>query len=277
MFAFEKMGLGKLNATVNAWSPEDARWYGFRNWSLRELQTQDDSVRLHSLSKGIRSALVSVGVRTAYAPNVAAMSAVIANPEDMTKKILLERTELYRNAEFPADGVFIGPGQAFVASTSGCPLIIATAGEHMIVAHAGRDSLIERNAVLGKPSRRHVSVVYAIIEELLKKGESLNEIVMCMMFSVPAESFDHHPMHPEYGTYNRELIKMIDMLWDGSTVRKNGCVFLDLESVFVNQAREIGVRCAWAIHSLREFPALAHTRDGKDPSRRNLFVVKRNV
>ena len=122
-----------------------------------------------------------------------------------------------------------------------------------------------------------MSVVYAIIEEFLKKGEQLNEIVMCMLFSIPTGLFDHHPMHSEYGAYNRALVSLVDTLWYGSTVRKDGNVFLDMESIFVNQAREVGVRRAWATHSLREFPALAHTRDGKDPSRRNLFVVKRNT
>jgi len=277
MFAFNTVPVGKLTAAVNAWSPDDAKQYRLQNWSLRPLQTQSDTFKHHALANGLRAALVSIGTKTAYAPSVAAMSAVIASPEDLRKNKMRLGADLYRNPDLPADGVFLQPGEAFVMSGAGCPFIIATAGEHMIVAHAGRKSLAETDAVLGRPSRRHVSIVYAIIEELLKKGEPLNEIVLYMMFCIPAELFDHHPMHPEHSEYNRKLVELVDTLWNGSTFQKDGNVFVDLESIFVKQAREMGVHRAWATHSLREFPALAHTRDGKDPSRRNLFVVKRNA
>lgn len=271
------VSLGHSDVTVSAWTPEDANRYGFSNWSLKPIQTRDDATRHHALANGLRAAISSMGARRAYAPNVAMASATIISADELKKRILLGNIELYRDKEVPADGVSLRPGDAFVMSTAGCPIIIATAGEHVIVAHAGRDSLIERNAVLGKPSRQHMSIVYAVIEEFLKRGESLNRIAMCMLFSIPTELFDHHPRHPEHGAYNRALVTMVDTLWHGSTVRKDENVFLDMESVFVNQAREMGVRCAWATHSLRNFPSLAHTRDGKDPSRRNLFVVKRNA
>lgn len=280
MFAFDAVPVGKLTATVNAWSPQDALIYRLTNWSLKSIQTQNDATKNHELAYGLDAAINHIGAKTAYAPSIANMSAIVAHQEDMKKnRIRLRESEMYRNPEYPADGVFLQPGEAFMMSAAGCPFIIATAGEHMIVAHAGRDSLVERNAVLGRPSRQHVSIVYTLIEEFLKKGEPLNEIVMYMMFCMPAELFDHNPMHPdrEHSEYNRKLIQMVDILWNGSTFRKNGNVFLDLESVFVKQAREMGVHRAWATHSLREFPDLAHTRDGKDPNRRNLFVIKRNA
>src|SRR3989344_558150 len=206
MFAFDTVPVGKLTATVNAWSPDDAKRYQLKNWSLRSLQTQDDAFKHHALANCLRVALGSIGVKTAYAPSVVAMSAVMAHPEDIKKNRIQLGIDIYRNPECPADGVFLQPNEAFVMSGAGCPFIIATADEHMIVAHAGRDSLVERNAVLGRPSRRHVSIVYAIIEEFLKKGEQLNEIVMCMLFSIPTGLFDHHPMHSEYGAYNRALV-----------------------------------------------------------------------
>lgn len=276
MYGFS-VSLGHSDVTVSAWTPEDAHRYGFSNWSLKPIQTRDDTTQHHALANGIRAAISSMGARRAYAPNVAMASATIISADDLKERILLGNIELYRDKKVSADGVFLRPGEAFVMSAAGCPLIIATSGEHVIVAHAGRDSLIERDAVLGKPFRQHVSIVYAIIEEFLKKDEPLNGIAMCMLFSIPTELFDHHPRHPEHGAYNRALITMVDTLWHGSTVRKNENVFLDMESIFVNQAREKGIRRAWATHSLRDFPALAHTRDGKDPSRRNLFVIKRNA
>ena len=277
MFAFNNVPVGRLDATVNAWSPDDALQYGVESWSLRQMQTQDDAVRDPSLARGLRIALA--GVKTAYAPNVAVSSAAVVPTENLKKnKIQLRGTSIYRNKEAPADGVFLNRDEAVVMSGSGCPIIIATAGRRMVVAHAGRDSLIERSAVLGMPTRRHVSVVNAIIEALLGKGEPLNGIVMCMLCSVPAELFEHRFDHPQYGSYNHALVNFVDARWPGCTTRRgNVAVFLNLESVFTAQALEAGVWHTWAMSSLRDYTALAHTRDGKCPSRRNLFVVKRNT
>jgi len=270
--------VGRTKVTVGAWSPDDAKRCKLSSWSLRTLQIQEDIFKHHALANGVRAAIDSVGAQRAYAPSVVTANAVVVSSAELENRIPLGKSiVLYRNKDIPADGVFLEPGEAFVMSGAGCPVIIAIAGEYMIVAHAGRDSLIERNAVFGKPSRKRVSIVYAMIEALAKRGAAPEDINMCMQFSIPTEMFEHSPDHPEYGAYNRALATLADTLWHGCVIRKNGSVFLDMESLFVEQAREVGIRCVWAMNSLAEFPALAHTRDTTDPSRRNLFVIKRNT
>lgn len=274
------ISVGWSEVEVNAWTPEDALRYGVQNWSLRPIQSQKDVERHHTLANGLRATLSSIGTQTVYAPNVSMMSAaVVPSGELMTSQIRLNGASIYRNKDLPADGTFLGPEEAFVASAAGCPLIIANDKRYknVVVAHAGRDSLVERSSVNGKPSRKHVSVVYSIVEALKERGATVGEINMCMLYCIPAEVFEHRLDHPQYGSYNHALGKLVDTLWPGCTSKKDGSMFLDLESLFIAQALESGVKHTWAMNSLSDFPALAHTRDGKDPSRRNLFVIKRNA
>lgn len=274
------VSIGWSEIEVNVWTPEDALRYGVQSWSLRPIQSQEDVTKHHTLANGLRATLSSIGAQRVFAPNVAEMSGVVVpSGELMANPIRLNGTCLYRNKDLPADGTFLEPNDAFVASTAGCPIVVASDKRHrtMLASHAGSRSLLEGEAVLGKPRRKHVSVVYSIIEALKERGARAGDITMCMMYCIPAEVFEHRLDHPQYGSYNRRLGEMVDALWPGCTVRKNNAVFLDLESLFIAQALESGVRHTWAMNSLSDFPALAHTRDGKDSSRRNLFVVKRNA
>ena len=272
------LGIGSARMEVNAWSPDDAKMHGLTGWSLKPMQSQQDVFTNQALANGLRAAFVSIGAYEAYAPNVATASAHIVDTNELTTSIELGvEMSISRNKELPADGVFLQRGKTFVMSGAGCPLIIATAGEHTIVVHAGRDSLVERNAVLGKPSRKHISIVYAIIDGLLGKGALLNEIAMLMMFSIPVGMFEHRPDDPKYGAYNKALDGLVGKLWPDGIVRRDGSMFVDLESIFLAQVRESGIRRVWTTHSLEEYPDLAHTRDGKDSSRRNLYVVRRNA
>lgn len=266
---------------IRVFSPEGvAQQRGFLSWSLLPLQTQKDVSTHYALAIGVRAALRSIGVRRAYAPNVGPASAAIVSATDLKECILLGGgVSLYRNHSIPADGVFLKPGDAFVMSAAGCPVIIATDGEHMLVAHAGRDSLIDRNAVMGLPmTREHLSIVDAIIAAFKEKGVPPQRIDMHMQLSIPAAAFEHRFDHPQYGAYNRALSAFVDAHWPHCTLNKTDkSMFLDLESVCVEQARQAGLRYVWATSSLGEFPSLAHTRDGNNPYRRNLVLVKRTV
>lgn len=265
------------SALVHALSPEDARTqFGAPDWSLRSLQKQEDLGKNFFVGSALCMALHGTRARRAFAPNVALASAAIANNVEMKDRIRLWNIDLYRNKDLPADGVTLDPGEAFVMSAGGCPVIIASGGGSMVVAHAARDSLIDRKAVGGTPGREHISVVRSIVAALKKRGVRPGEVTMCMLFSIPVETFGHSFDHPEYGAYNRALETFINERWPDCTTRGNGGMFLDLERLFVEQARQEKVQGAWAMLSLRECPALAHTRDGKGRERRNLIIVKRD-
>lgn len=231
------------------------------------------------LVKGLRSVLKEIGVHKAFAPNVAESSAEIIGTDELKNEILIDRNiTLHRNQSIPADGIFLNLGETFVMSSAGCPVIIATAGEQMIAAHAGRDSLIDRGAVIGEPTRSNLSVVYSIIGAFIKKGFRPSEIKMWMLFSIPPAKFKHDLNHWEHGEQNRALAEFVSKWCPNGVTRKNGSIFLNLEEIFLQQAHMYGVQNALAMHSLTQFPAMAHTHDeSKNPKRRNLIVIKRCV
>ncbi len=271
--------LNHPNVSIGTLGPKEANQYGLNGgWSLKLMQTQEDVFKQYGLAVGLRRTLRDMNVRKAYAPNVEPMSAIVVGTHVLNTRIRLGgHTYLYRKKQVPADGVFLRPGEAFVMSAAGCPVIIATAGEYMIVAHAGRDSLIERSAVLGAPTREHPSIVDAIIGAFGKNGFGVDQISMCMHLAIPAIVFEHRFDHPFYGAYNRALARFVDDRWPGCTAYKNGSMFLDLESVFVEQARRAGLRYVWAALSLDTFPDLVHTRAGENPHQRNLVVVRNDT
>jgi len=262
-------------ATIMAFGPEDAAHYGLTSWSLKNLQHEADIPANRKLANRLSEELDGLGVLEAFAPNVAVGSGLIIDTRYLNDRILLNGSRLFRNHGLPADGIMLEAGQAFVMSAAGCPIIIGVAGDDMIVTHAARDSLIDRGAVMGKPRRKHVSVVDAMIEKFQKRGALPNDIVMVMLFAIPAKEFKHSFTHPKYGEYNQALAKFIVNRWSSGFDWINCC--LDLELVFVEQARRAGVLRAWAGHSLTQYPHLVHTCIDENVNKRNLFIVKRNA
>ncbi|MFZ3044262.1 MAG: hypothetical protein WA058_04130 [Minisyncoccia bacterium] len=275
MFTCE-LSLKEIDVAISALDPVDAKIANLTSWSLKPLQKKEDIVVHFRLAKVLSDTFYALRVRDAFAPNVAPANARIVGSSQLTDAIELGAAMLHRNQELPADGMFLRAGQSFVMSAAGCPLIIAGARGVMVIAHAARDSLVDRGALQGKPTRKHLSVVNAIIEELGRYNILAPEISMIMLFAIPATAFEHNETHPVHGAYNRLLIQHIDAQYPYGIIRKDGKTFLDLEQVFIGQARQAGVRGMWATHSLGAFSHLAHTCDGKGTDRRNLYVVRRN-
>lgn len=274
MYAFD-LPTGNQEVAVLTYGPADAQHYGLPGWSLKGLQQPSDIPSQRKLVNRLGEELRGLGVFDAFAPNIAPASAVIVEQEDLTTHLQLGgNLQLHRNQCIPADGVLIEKDQAFVGSFAGCPVIIATADDSMIVAHAARDSLLDRSAVYGTCSRKYASVVYAIIGAFQELGASESDIDMTLLFSIPAEEFEHSPDHPKYGRYNYNLMLFIESRYPGGIVRKEGKICLDLENVFIEQARRSGITRARAFCSLAGYADLAHTAATHD---RNLYIIKRTT
>lgn len=266
--------------TVLALGPEDARKRGIRNWSLKPIQTQQDIHKHRDLAMEVSLQLSGMRVQKAYAPHIAPASAEIVDAAELTDCIRVGVVDVFRKRDFPADGIFLNaPNEAFMMSAAGCPFITATDrnGKHLAVAHAGRDSLIDRGAVVGEPTRKHLSVVQNIVDAFRARAVPAHDIEMCMHFSIPADVFKHDLDHPQYGRYNRQLGEFVDARWPGCTDKKNGSLFLNLEYVFMAQAAQAHICSIQAIEGLDMHPDLAHTHDGESRDRRNLFIVRRDA
>lgn len=272
---FEKrMMVGNHVFRVVALGPASAAKLGSpAGWSLGLLQRASHASINLKLARALEYALTRFGTENALAPRVAAANAKICRAEELVERIALGRAVLHRSPE-AADGVFMQRKHSFVVSAGGCPLIIATTENATIIAHAGRDSLIDRGAVMGTPARPHLSVVDAIVSAYGETGKPAHEIHMTMTFAVPCEQFAHDEHHPTYGEFNRALIRLIENRWPGSVIRPRDVPCIDLETLFTRQAEQAGVTSLDVKYGLETLGgSFAHTRDGKDPRRRNLVIV----
>ena len=268
--------VGGKDFALTAFTPGDASEFGLTNWSLQPLQTYVDALRNGQLAAGFRNAFKKAGSRCIFAPRVKDFSANVVREFHLNHHIYLRNVVLHRNHCLPADCVQLEkPDHSFAMSGRGCPVIIAVGGEVVFVGHAGRNSLVDPGAVLDNPTRKYVSIVHTIFEAFVREGISPAEVSMRMFFAIPASVFRHPFGHPVYGNYNRKLAEFIGYRWPGSGKRSNGCLELDLEQLFLAQAAKRGVKDVRAEFSLDTHDELTHTRDGRDPSARNLIVVKR--
>ncbi len=248
---------------------------GLRNWSLGGLRN-DQKTKIKS---ALFKVLSEFGARRVFAPNVAPSSAVIVAQKRIMRgeEIYLDGgITLYRNSCLPADGTFLEVGDTFIMSAAGCPVIVATAAGKMIVAHAGRASLIDQQAIAGGHARAHYSVVHSIVDAFHQHGIAPHDIHMYVMFSIPKEDFVHHLNDMIYGERNAGIIGAIDSRWPKSVdEEKEGETTLCLETLVVEQAVEGGVVNITATNNLSEHPSLTHTRDLLPKDTRNLIIIKR--
>ena len=271
--------VGQSDVRIAIAGPDDARQHLLESWSLAPLQKHcAPGMRnlQERLTHAVGRTLRTLGVRAAYAPHVSSASARIVESRQLRECVPLGGdVRLYRQHNLEADGVFLEEDETFVMSAAGCPVIIAAGGDHFVAAHAARDSLIDRLFVSGVRSRAFTSVVDCIVNRFRARGISPQDISMTMHFSIAPDRFEHSDAHPIHGAYNRALITVANMQWPGSIIRKNGSTYLNLEQVFVGQARIAGVRKVWVENTLNFFPHLVQTSVGKDRGKRNLIVVRR--
>ncbi len=274
---------GDTAFVVHAFGPGVAMDLCASNWSLKTLQTSEDVKKEDNIQivNALKSTLGILRVHKALAPNVAPASGeVIAYDSPWPEMLEIgQGICIHRNPKLPADGVFLNQKEAFIMSGAGCPIIITSVGGKAILAHAARDSLVPRNWIENNTKKQSGGIVQNIFHaiRLVVPRVKPSDIMMHMVFSIPAKSFVHCFDDPSYGDYNRALSRFVRRRWcDGirECVDSEG-VYLDLGRIFLGQAVDLGIRNAEVSQTLDMRPDLAHTRDGHSPSRRNLIVVKR--
>ncbi len=241
-------------------------------WSLVPLQHASDADRHPALAGALEAAFREAGIQDAFAPRVSAASAIITRPGEPTECIELGWYSRIRRSERAADGLFLARGASMVASPAGCPLIIANAGPFCVVAHAGRDSLIDPGVLRDEPTRQRLSVVEAIVEALREAGQG-DGITMTMLFAIPAEAFVHRIDDPTHGARNRALARFVEAHYPQAVSGSDDAPCIDLEEVFRQQA--IGARVSYVRKPIPAPEGFAHTRDGKGAWRRNLVIITR--
>lgn len=252
-----------------------------RNWSLSNLYTQEELDEHTALVDALGRTLSELGVVRAYAPAVSYFSGLIASPCKLNQVIALPPgIALYRNRNLRAEGTWIGPGEAVIMGTGGCATAIAIGEKQCIVAHAGRDSLIERERLLRKSGLRPLmSVVDDMAQVGRNRGANLNRMAFHALFALPAETFSH-PIHDaEHGDFHRKILAYANELKSEFAWRRNDCIHLDIKRLAVYQAEKAGFGSSHGSCSLPLNGPFGYTRHENPTLRkmRNLVVIVRTA
>jgi len=178
-----------------------------KDWSLAPLQEPGDVRKNPVLAGKLREALISLVADHLYAPSPVKSNGEIIEPTMLNRPFVLGNgILLFRNPKMPADGTFLrGAGDAGIFSAGGCGVVVATLGDRLIFAHAGRESLIDRERVIGGQGRRHESVVDSIVEAFRDTDSrvDLRKLHVWMLYSIRPEDFLHRFDDSSHRKYNR--------------------------------------------------------------------------
>lgn len=219
--------------------------------SLAPLQEPKDVEKNPELVTTLRDISRSMEADKIYAPTPTKANAEIIEPTALKLSFVLGNgVVMFRNPAKPADGTLLRqPGDACIYSAGGCGFIAATMDDYLVVAHAARESLMDKQRVLtGQSSRHHESVVDAIVDTFRDLGYEQFEIaarlrVWLLYFIKPMEFFHPKadPEHPEHKDYNNKVAPYLaEHLGTGFTEWADG-VRLDLPLIAAAQFKKHGV------------------------------------
>lgn len=150
------------------------------------------------------------GVKNIFNPSCRKFNAKIIHAESLRNKIRLRGNLIIHQGGF-ADGVILTNKQeGFFIASADCPTIVACGEKFVITAHAGRDCLIDKKEIhTGKPSRKHRSVVDAIIEKFFIAKENTKKMRVFITCGIKSENFPHPINHHQYEEKNKTLIEYL--------------------------------------------------------------------
>ena len=229
-------------------------------------------------------------IKRAFVPH-AAFNGLVGVPRGpWVARQLDQKRQLLRSPDDePLEGYEVASGDVMFSVAGGCMFIVAagrTVDGHvrMVFSHAGRDSLIDRGRIAGRPARRYEGVLYAIIEIFEKWGIEPNHVEAHGLFPISPSMFVHPFSHPEWGSFNRIMLKDIQARWgataayevSGAKLGGRG-VAVDLSALLRSQADELRFFSAKCYPYLPATDAYAHTYHPKLEMRRkrNLVILRR--
>jgi len=145
-------------------------------------------------------------IKTIRMPVPTKANAIIAEHTDFTRTIDAPRGVKVLDG-IEADGCCIPPEHAFGIVSADCATIVVHNNARLLIAaHAGRDSVVDRDFVSGKPTQRHhFGVVHSAISMASQAGIPLGNLCLGVFGGIRTRLY-HDPQHPVYGEFNRKLI-----------------------------------------------------------------------
>ncbi|MDP3735631.1 MAG: laccase domain-containing protein [bacterium] len=180
------------------------------DWRIDAVRRQEELEHAEALEQfsQLRHVALQAGIDTVYAPDHSRFNAAICESEDFTERISLANSKFALLRGPLAEGCVLPPHSGAWFSVADCHVIVAynTATHWVIAAHAGRDSLFNRAAIVGdiEPTVRSASVVDAIINGI-RRGISA-EIKVFVAGGIGPVHFTHDPRHPRYAVANKAIL-----------------------------------------------------------------------
>lgn len=219
------------------------------NWSTSLLRSQED-VRQYDLGKRLFAITANQeNIETILSPCTQLSNSRICHPSELTTLIVLPAEPLAQSKisvrrGSDADGVIVGPRQAFYVSTGDCivGVMIDTKSLKTVAFHASRESLIpkqwlepeEHDEEPRKPS---------VIDQAHSALQAEGPIKVFLGCGIGALNFDHPLDHPKFGDQNKRLIRLVSSRYGQDCLvedrMKDGC--LSLQTIARKQCLELDI------------------------------------
>lgn len=197
---------------------------------------------------------------------------------------------LYRGPK--ADGIVLRePTETFAMSSADCALIVIKAGNSVVAAHAGRDSVLDRIFIDSdgeKKGRDYFSVVDAAMASIPSSFPK-KDIEAYIGFSISKGQHFAHPFdHPVYGASNQKMIHHLERyfpsseddyfdegFWYRGEISLSWLIGEQLKKHGVSQI-ETDPMCTFLDKDASDRPLWFSQRRKEDNGWRNLVAVVRN-
>lgn len=183
------------------------------NWRIT---TKDESDP--ALLDTIGTIAKNAGAQAVLAPRPAEFNALICKDQDLSASFSLGNSGISIHRGYNADGCEIPEQKAFFLASADCTTIVGYSDKthKVIAAHAGRDSLIDRNRINNGDSRQHESVVDAVIEAFENSNPSdLHFFLTC---GIGPNNFGHDLSSSKKGLQNIWMIDDILERYESETI-----------------------------------------------------------
>ncbi|MEZ0208859.1 MAG: laccase domain-containing protein [Candidatus Paceibacterota bacterium] len=200
------------------------------NFSFKGIDT---SPLPRSTHKEIFAALASIPSRASYyAPSPVQMNAEVltrAGAYNTTRKSWARRRKAMPYGTYTlhrcgfADGLSgLHEHTGYVMSAADCALVVAKNGDLVIAAHAGRNSIINMQAMKGGSPRRHESVVHSIREKVEEVGLRFPETHVWVGFSISAGPHFAHAFSDPRNPQNKTMVEYVTKSYGASCFKEDG-------------------------------------------------------
>lgn len=251
----------------------------------------DSSPLARSTHKEIFAALASISSRCGYvAPSPVKMNAEImslGDPYWIRARYWVRKRKAFPYGTYSlkrgghADGLSgLTSHSGYAMSAADCALIVAKNEGFIIAAHAGRNSIVDMQAMKGGAPRRNESVVHAIKEEIEKRGYVFRNTSFWVGFSLSAGAHFAHRFDDSHNTHNRRMVEHILHSYGPTCFKEdpeNG--WLDTKELIRQQLLHLSAKeerieldsiCTYSDKKNGEYLWHSNVRNGAD---RNLIAV----